>query len=83
MFQEDDEDHWMVKTSAPVAFAVFPKEGWMPPRPWLEAMREIVQWTEMPARGHFDAFEQPGVDDRGPEKAVQGLPAAGVVPVGD
>jgi microsomal epoxide hydrolase len=59
MFQEDDEDHWMVKTSAPVAFAVFPEEAWMPPRRWLEAMHEIVQWTEMPAGGHFDAFEQP------------------------
>jgi pimeloyl-ACP methyl ester carboxylesterase len=31
----------------------------MPPRHWLEAMHEIVQWTEMPAGGHFDAFEQP------------------------
>jgi microsomal epoxide hydrolase len=49
----------MVKTSAPVAVAVFPKEEWMPPRRWLEAMHEIVQWTEMPAGGHFDAFEQP------------------------
>jgi pimeloyl-ACP methyl ester carboxylesterase len=56
---EEDEDHWMVKTSAPVAFAVFPAEAWMPPRRWLEAMHDIVQRTEMPAGGHFDAFEQP------------------------
>lgn len=59
MLHEEDEDHWMVKTSAPVAFAVFPAEAWMPPRRWLEAMHDIVQWTEMPAGGHFDAFEQP------------------------
>jgi epoxide hydrolase len=59
LFQEEDEDHWMVKTSAPVAFAVFPAEAWVPPRRWLEAMHDIVQWTAMPAGGHFDAFEQP------------------------
>ncbi|AXL49488.1 multidrug MFS transporter [Paraburkholderia caffeinilytica] len=43
----------------PVGFARFPKEINHPPRTWLERTFNVVQWTDMPAGGHFAAMEKP------------------------
>ncbi len=43
----------------PVGFAHFPKEINHPPRSWLERTFNVVQWTDMPAGGHFAAMEKP------------------------
>lgn len=50
---------------APVGVALFPKEINVPPRKWVEAQYNLIQFTEMPKGGHFAALEQPGllVDD--------------------
>jgi epoxide hydrolase len=47
--------------SAPLGFALFPKEINVPPRAWVERSlgRELIHWTEMPRGGHFAALEQP------------------------
>lgn len=53
--------------SAPLGFALFPKEINVPPRAWVERNlgRTLIHWTEMPRGGHFAALEQPQllVDD--------------------
>lgn len=46
--------------SAPMGFALFPKEINVPPRAWVErAIPNVVHWTEMPRGGHFATLEQP------------------------
>jgi pimeloyl-ACP methyl ester carboxylesterase len=45
----------------PVGFAHFPKEINHPPRTWLERTFNVVQWTDMPAGGHFAAMEKPAL----------------------
>jgi len=49
--------------SAPMGFALFPKEINVPPRAWVERAMggKLVHWTEMPRGGHFAAMEQPGL----------------------
>jgi pimeloyl-ACP methyl ester carboxylesterase len=44
----------------PTAVAIFPSEmsEW-PPRPYVERIFNITQWTEMPRGGHFAAMEEP------------------------
>jgi len=45
--------------TVPVGFAKFPKELPTPPRSYIEKGFNILQWTAMPAGGHFAAVEQP------------------------
>lgn len=47
--------------SAPMGFALFPKEINVPPRAWVERAYSdtLIHWTEMPRGGHFAAMEQP------------------------
>ena len=47
------------RLETPVGFAAFPKEVILSPRSWLEAVYNLVQYTEMPRGGHFAALEQP------------------------
>ncbi|MBB5402862.1 epoxide hydrolase family protein [Paraburkholderia youngii] len=47
------------RIDTPVGFALFPKEINHPPRSWLERTFNVVQWSEMPAGGHFAAMEKP------------------------
>ncbi|WP_345816349.1 epoxide hydrolase family protein [Paraburkholderia sp. PREW-6R] len=47
------------RVRTPVGFAHFPKELSQPPRSWLERTFNVVQWTDMPAGGHFAAMEKP------------------------
>ena len=52
--------------SVPAGCAIYPGEIVRPPRKWAEeVLTNIVHWAEMPAGGHFAAFEQPElfVDD--------------------
>ena len=54
------------RVEVPTACALFPAEmlAW-PPRPYVERLYNVQQWTEMPRGGHFAALEQPEllVDD--------------------
>lgn len=43
----------------PVAFARFPKELPTPPRGLVEKGFNLQRWTELPAGGHFAAWERP------------------------
>jgi epoxide hydrolase len=47
--------------SAPMGYALFPKEINVPPRAWVERAvgPKLVHWTEMPRGGHFAAMEEP------------------------
>jgi pimeloyl-ACP methyl ester carboxylesterase len=47
--------------SAPMGYALFPKEINVPPRAWVERNQggRLIHWTEMPRGGHFAALEQP------------------------
>ncbi len=47
--------------SAPIGYALFPKEINVPPRAWVERSHGgvLFHWTEMPRGGHFAALEQP------------------------
>jgi microsomal epoxide hydrolase len=45
----------------PTGFARFPVEVPLPPRSWVERGYRLVQWTDMPAGGHFAAMEEPGL----------------------
>ena len=54
------------KVQVPFACAIFPFEMFvMPPKQWVEASYNLVQYTVMPRGGHFAAMEEPGllVDD--------------------
>jgi microsomal epoxide hydrolase len=44
---------------APAGFALFPKDIAMPPREWAERFYDVRRWSEMPAGGHFTAWEEP------------------------
>jgi pimeloyl-ACP methyl ester carboxylesterase len=46
-------------SSTPAAFALFPADISSPPREWAERFFNVRRWTEMPAGGHFAAFEEP------------------------
>jgi microsomal epoxide hydrolase len=43
----------------PTAFARFPADISHPPREWAERFFNVQRWTDMPAGGHFAAFEEP------------------------
>ncbi len=45
--------------TTPAAFARFPADISHPPREWAERFFNVRRWTEMPAGGHFAAFEEP------------------------
>lgn len=45
--------------SAPAGFALFPKEIANAPREWADRFYDVRHWTEMPAGGHFGAWEEP------------------------
>ncbi|MCB2048355.1 MAG: epoxide hydrolase [Novosphingobium sp.] len=48
------------KCTVPTGYAHFPREIRPTPRVWADQIyTNIVRWTEMPAGGHFAAFEQP------------------------
>ncbi len=48
------------KVTVPTGYAHFPAEIRPTPRLWAEQIyTNIVRWSEMPAGGHFAAFEQP------------------------
>jgi pimeloyl-ACP methyl ester carboxylesterase len=47
------------RVTVPTACALFPKEITVPPRKWVEAGNNLVQWTEHDHGGHFAALEQP------------------------
>ena len=49
----------LTKVTVPTGYAHFPAEIRPTPRLWAEQIyTNIVRWTEMPAGGHFAAFEQ-------------------------
>jgi microsomal epoxide hydrolase len=43
----------------PVGLALFPRDMAIPPRRLAERTLNVVRWTEMPAGGHFGAWERP------------------------
>jgi len=47
--------------TAPIGYALFPKEINVPPRAWVarSSGSSMIHWTEMPRGGHFAAMEQP------------------------
>lgn len=45
----------------PCAIACFPREIYMPPREWVARGYNVQRWTQMPAGGHFAAFEKPAL----------------------
>ena len=47
------------RIDVPTAVARFPLEAPMAPREWVERGYRVVRWTEMPAGGHFAAWEEP------------------------
>jgi microsomal epoxide hydrolase len=47
------------RVDVPTAFAIFPREVFIAPRPWVESRFNVVRWTEMASGGHFAAFEEP------------------------
>ena len=44
---------------APTGFAIFPEEIANAPREWAERFYDVRHWSEMPAGGHFGAWEEP------------------------
>jgi len=44
---------------APAGFAIFPKEIANAPREWAERFFDVRHWSDMPAGGHFAAWEEP------------------------
>jgi pimeloyl-ACP methyl ester carboxylesterase len=49
--------------TAPMGYALFPKEINVPPRAWVERSQggSLFHWSEMPRGGHFAAMEQPSL----------------------
>jgi pimeloyl-ACP methyl ester carboxylesterase len=48
--------------SVPAAVSVFPEEVYQAPRSWTErSYHNLVHFNELPAGGHFAAWEQPKV----------------------
>jgi pimeloyl-ACP methyl ester carboxylesterase len=58
-WMEEAARKWLGSCDTPTAFALFPKDISSPPREWAERFFNVVRWTEMPAGGHFAAFEEP------------------------
>ena len=56
---EEAARKWLGSSDTPAAFAIFPKDISSPPREWAERFFNVRRWTEMPAGGHFAAFEEP------------------------
>lgn len=50
---------WFGSHATPAAFACFPADISHPPREWAERFFNVQRWSEMPAGGHFAAFEEP------------------------
>lgn len=50
---------WLGSHATPAAFACFPADISHPPREWAERFFNVQRWSEMPAGGHFAAFEEP------------------------
>jgi microsomal epoxide hydrolase len=62
------------KVTVPFACAVFPFEMFiMPPRQWVEASYNLMQYTVMPRGGHFAAMEEPGLLVEDVRKFFKGL----------
>jgi pimeloyl-ACP methyl ester carboxylesterase len=49
------------KIAVPTAVASFHKEPIVPPREWVESCVNLQRYTEMPAGGHFPAWEEPAL----------------------
>jgi len=50
------------RITVPMAFAAFPDPVFAPPpRTYVEKTFNVVQWNDMPAGGHFAAWEQPAL----------------------
>jgi hypothetical protein len=49
----------LTPSSAPTAYASFPREIRHPPRSFAEQVFNIQRWTGMPRGGHFAALEAP------------------------
>ena len=47
------------KVTVPTGVTIFPKDLVPAPREFAERFFTIVQWTELPAGGHFTAWEEP------------------------
>jgi microsomal epoxide hydrolase len=47
------------KIAAPTGCSIFPKEIFRPPRRWVEALYNLVEWTKHDSGGHFAALEEP------------------------
>jgi pimeloyl-ACP methyl ester carboxylesterase len=45
----------------PTGVSLFPREIFPTPREWLRHIRQLVYWNELPAGGHFAAWEQPAL----------------------
>jgi epoxide hydrolase len=60
-YETTQADDWFLKSrvEVPVAYAEFPRENFVPPRPWIDALHNITRWTKMPRGGHFAALEEP------------------------
>ena len=47
------------RVMVPTGCSIFPKEIYRPPRRWVEAHFNVVQWTTHASGGHFAALEEP------------------------
>ena len=47
------------RVMTPTGCSIFPKEIYRPPRRWVEAQFNLVQWTTHASGGHFAALEEP------------------------
>ena len=50
---------WVGSHSTPAAFALFRADISDPPREWAQRFFNVQRWSQMPAGGHFAAFEEP------------------------
>lgn len=55
---------------APAVFTVYPKDLVNAPREFAERVFDVRAWHELPAGGHFAAWEQPGSYVAGVREAV-------------
>jgi len=47
------------KIATPTGCSIFPKEIFRPPRRWVEALYNLVEWKKHDSGGHFAALEEP------------------------
>jgi microsomal epoxide hydrolase len=64
LYAAEARERWRLRAGeridVPAAVADFPAELVRPPRQWAERLlADLRRWTEMPAGGHFAAFEEP------------------------